>query len=200
MVSATPAFQWTGATYPGKRTVFNLVACDSGLEARLAQFLDLAPDVAAYAKNVRQMRFSLDYVSSLGYIRYYYPDFLVRLNNGRHFLVETKGAETVEVARKDARAHAWAADVTRLTDVLWEYLKLPEDVFVRTKSESFEELVQHARALEPELVGTAEDMDTGTKVTYRTLTPELVREGLDAYEKKYGIASSEFMRRFESAK
>ncbi|MGH2520450.1 MAG: hypothetical protein ACRDF8_11635, partial [Chloroflexota bacterium] len=197
-VSGTAAFQWTGDTYPGRRTVFNLVACDSGLEARLAQFLDLAPDVAAYAKNARQMRFSLEYVSSQGYIRYYYPDFLVRLTNAQHFLLETKGAETVEVARKDARAHGWAADVTRLTGVPWDYLKLPQDVFDRTKAESFEELVQHARALQPELLGTVEDMATGTKVTYVTLTPELVREELAAYEKKYEMSSSEFMRRFEA--
>ena len=34
------------------------------------------------------------------------------------------------------------------------------------------------------------------KVTTRVVTPELVRSELDAFEKRYGIKSSEFLRRF----
>jgi len=200
-VSGTPAFQWTGATHAGKKTVFNLVACDSGLEARLAKFLDLAPDVAAYAKNVRQMRFSLDYVSSQGFIRYYYPDFLLRLENGLHYLVETKGAEGVEVALKDARARRWAADVTRLTGQEWRYLKLPQAVFEGSKAREFAELVESADALaasQPELIGSVPDVETGGPVTVTVMTPEIVRAEIERFERQYGIGSNEFLRRFQA--
>ena len=41
-------------------------------------------------------------------------------------------------------------------------------------------------------------VELGVKVTSRTVTPELVREELVAYETKYGITSSEFLRLFYS--
>lgn len=201
MVSSTPAFQWSGEIYPGKRTVFNLVACDSGLESGLAKFIDIADDVAAYAKNVRQMRFSLDYVSTQRFIRYYYPDFLIRLTNGVHYLVETKGAEGIEVPLKEARGHKWAADVTHLTGIEWHYIKLPEALFEKSKAKLFSELVEQAAAIAPEqpaLLDTLRNVGTGLKVTYRTVTPELVREELAAYEQKFGMTSSEFLRRFHA--
>jgi type III restriction enzyme len=198
-VSATPAFQWTGQTYAGKKTVFNLVACDSGLEARLAQFLDLADDVAAYAKNVRQMRFSLDYVSTQGFIRYYYPDFLIRLASGVHYLLETKGAEGIEVPIKDARGNRWAADVTRLTGVEWRYLKLPQDIFDRSGARTFGELVEHTQALAPrqaELVDSLPKVETGVTTTFTLMTPEVVKADLERFEGQFGITSREFLARF----
>jgi len=155
---------------------------------------------AAYAKNARQMRFSLDYVSSQGFIRYYYPDFLVRLSHGVHYLVETKGVESVEVAAKDARAKRWAADVSKLTGVEWRYLKLPQAIFEKSQAKTFAELAEHAQALEPELqaefLANVPDVETGVTVTYEVMTPEIVRADIERFEKQFGISSSEFLRRF----
>ncbi len=199
-MSRTPAYQWTGRTYAGKKTVFNLVACDSGLEMALARFLDLAPDVTAYAKNVRQSRFSIEYLSSQGFIRYYYPDFLVRLATGVYYLVETKGVEDVEVARKDARAHRWAADVTELTGREWRYLKLNQRLFEQSHAQTFADLARQAEALLPPERGTLIDekdgMEERGKIDVRVVTAEEVRAELTKYEKKYAMPSSEFLRRF----
>lgn len=103
-VSETRAFVWGEEVYEGQKMVFNLVPIDSDLEAALAEFMDKAEDVAAYAKNNKKLVLALDYQSVKGHFRLYEPDFLVRLTNSEHWLVETKGLEDLEVVRKDARA------------------------------------------------------------------------------------------------
>ncbi len=145
-VAHTNPFPWSGATYPGTKTVFNLVACDNALERQMAEFLDIVPDVQAYAKIVTQMRFTIEYVSTTGKLRFYRPDYLVRTADGM-FLVETKGREDADVAQKDARAAQWCADATRLTNVPWQYVKVPQDIFERTTATSFATLVAHARVV-----------------------------------------------------
>lgn len=139
-------FPWSGTTYPGTKTVFNLVACDSALEKEMAEFFDIVPDVAAYAKVVTQMRFTIEYVSTTGKLRYYRPDFVVKTSDGM-YLVETKGREDADVAQKDARAAQWCADATRLTDVPWQFVKVPQDIFERTTATTFASLVAHARVV-----------------------------------------------------
>ena len=37
----------------------------------------------------------MEYVNHEGGISYYYPDFVVHLDNGERFVVETKGAENL---------------------------------------------------------------------------------------------------------
>ncbi len=37
-------------------------------------------------------------------VRHYYPDFFVKLHNGDHWLIETKGLESVEIRLKDIAA------------------------------------------------------------------------------------------------
>lgn len=128
-VSETPAFAWSRETYEGKRTVFNLTPVDSSLEKRFAQFLDKAGDVAAWAKLTLNSRFALEYISSAGALRYYYPDFLVRLVDGTHLVMETKGLEDLDVAHKDARARRWCRDATELSGAAWAYDKVPQAKF-----------------------------------------------------------------------
>lgn len=139
-------FPWSGLTYPGTKTVFNLVACDSALEKEMAAFFDIMPDVEAYAKVVTQMRFTIEYVSTTGKLRFYRPDFVVKTTDGM-YLVETKGREDADVAQKDARAAQWCADATRLTTVPWQFVKVPQDIFERTTATSFTTLVAHARVV-----------------------------------------------------
>jgi len=145
-LSSTNAFPWTKGTYPAHKTIFNLVACDSHYEAEFAAFLDGVPDVAAFAKNTEATHFAIEYLSSQGGVRYYYPDFIVRLVSGEMFLVETKGLEDIEVSRKDARATKWCQDAAALTGVSWHYIKVPENVFRSTTATTFEQLYHHALA------------------------------------------------------
>lgn len=128
-VSETPAFPWSRETYEGIRTVFNLTPVDSSLEKHFAQFLDKADDVSAWAKLTMNSRFALEYISSTGALRYYYPDFVLRLADGSHMVVETKGLEDLDVAHKDARARRWCRDATELSGVDWGYAKVPQAKF-----------------------------------------------------------------------
>jgi type III restriction enzyme len=72
-VSDTSPFPWSRQTVEAERTVFNLTPVDNALEARFAQFLDRASDVAAWAKLTMNSRFALEYISRAGALRYYYP-------------------------------------------------------------------------------------------------------------------------------
>lgn len=148
MVSATPAFLWSKQTTTGEKQIFNKVVMDSSLEGAFAHFLDRADDVAAYAKLTQNSRFSIEYLSSSGALRYYYPDFAVRLKDDTHALVETKGLEDVEVARKDRRARRWCDDASRLTGEDWFYLKVPQAVFDVSPATTFEALMRHVEALQ----------------------------------------------------
>jgi type III restriction enzyme len=128
-VSETPAFAWSRDTYPGERTVFNLTPVDSSLEKRFAAFLDKAEDVAAWAKLTMNSRFALEYISSTGALRYYYPDFVVRLSDDSCLVIETKGLEDPDVPHKDARARRWARDASALAGRDWAYEKVPQKTF-----------------------------------------------------------------------
>jgi type III restriction enzyme len=128
-VSETPPFPWSRETVPGERTVFNLTPVDSSLEARFARFLDRATDVTAWAKLTMNSRFALEYISRAGALRYYYPDFVMRLDDDSCLIVETKGQEDLDVALKDRRARRWCQDATRLSGRDWTYEKVPQKLF-----------------------------------------------------------------------
>lgn len=150
-VSQTAAFVWGKEVCTGVKTVFNLVPVDSGLEADLVAYLDAAPDVAAYAKNTNKVGLTIDYQSQKGHFRVYQPDFVVRLVDDSYWLVETKGLEDLEVARKDARARKWCADATELTASTdtpqrWQYVKVLEETFHSHHGKRFSELAAHALA------------------------------------------------------
>jgi type III restriction enzyme len=128
-VSETPAFPWSRDTYAGERTVFNITPVDSSLEKRFGMFLDKAEDVAAWAKLTMNSRFALEYISSTGALRYYYPDFVVRLTDDSCLVIETKGLEDPDVPHKDARARRWARDASLLAGREWVYEKVPQKTF-----------------------------------------------------------------------
>jgi type III restriction enzyme len=128
-VSETPPFPWSRETVAGERTVFNLTPVDSSLEARFARFLDRASDVTAWAKLTMNTRFALEYISNAGALRYYYPDFVLRLSDDTCLIVETKGQEDLDVALKDRRARRWCQDSTRLAGREWAYEKVPQKLF-----------------------------------------------------------------------
>jgi ABC-type lipoprotein release transport system permease subunit len=88
-------------------------------------------------------------LSTTGALRYYYPDFVVRLDDDTHVIVETKGLEDPEVARKDRRAARWCEDATALTGDSWDYLKVPQKVFEASTASTFEQLVRHVEVMIP---------------------------------------------------
>ena len=72
------------------KSVFNRVIGDSHFELEFASFLEKAVDVIFYSKNYFAVNFRLDYVNADGDISNYYPDFIVKTNGNKIFIVETK--------------------------------------------------------------------------------------------------------------
>jgi hypothetical protein len=70
-----------------------------------------APLVAAYARN-DHLELSIPY-EYLGSPSAYNPDFVVRLVNGRHVLVEIKGEEDERDRMKHQFVHRWVSAVNR---------------------------------------------------------------------------------------
>jgi type III restriction enzyme len=138
---------------PAKHTAFNLVACNRGLEVGMSQFLDRAPDVAAFAKNAGPQSVLIDYSTRQGQLAFYTPDFLVRLTDGGHLLVETKGRVDRDVPHKGRAAVAWCKAASK-GKTKWRYLYVPQDVFETFGAASVEILV---RTCEPALADLIEE-------------------------------------------
>jgi len=142
LLSTTPPFPYSGKVADVKRTLFNLTPCGNDFEQAFARFLDAAFDVETFANLGNLPRpLQLEYLDGEANLRLYEPDFVARDNAGRHWLLETKGREDLDVARKDARAEQWCADVTALAGAEWHYRKVPQKEFERIKPQSLAELV-----------------------------------------------------------
>ncbi len=128
-LSSVAPFPWSQAAPECRKTVFNKVACDNNYEVAFARFLDNAKDVAMFGKLPRQFGFSIPYTDTRGNLRHYYPDFVVVDDDGISYLVETKGREDFEVARKDRSATIWAEQATALTGQEWRYVKVLQKDF-----------------------------------------------------------------------
>jgi type III restriction enzyme len=139
-LSKTPAFPFSKLLFESSKCVFNYVACDNEFERKFANFLHSANDVEAFAKLPEQFGFSIQYTDKLANLRHYYPDFVLRLKDKTHWLVETKGREDVEVAMKDKAAELWCENATNLTKTNWQYLKVPQKEFEGLHPSDFEEL------------------------------------------------------------
>jgi type III restriction enzyme len=146
MLSITPRFPYSRRVFEAKKSVFNFVTCDNELEYAFARFLEGADDVEAFAKLPEQFGFSIEYPDSLSNIRNYYPDFIARMTDGAHWIVETKGREDIEVKRKDEAARRWCENATGLTGVSWRYLKVPQKEFEGLHPSSFNELADGIQA------------------------------------------------------
>ncbi len=102
---------------------------DNDFEREFARFLDNAADIEAFAKLPQAFGFSVDYTDSAMNLKSYYPDFVAVDGGGVHWLFETKGQETAEVARKDRAATLWCENATKLSKRAWKYMKIPQKDF-----------------------------------------------------------------------
>nr|VFK79756.1 MAG: type III restriction enzyme [Candidatus Kentron sp. SD] len=126
-----------------KKSVFNRVIGDSRFELEFAAFLENCRDVAAFTKNYLAVGFRLDYVNTHGDIANYYPDFLVRLTDGRVVIVETKGREELDLPRKMERLAQWREDVNRVqSTVQYGFVYVDEAWFGKYRPKTFGELMK----------------------------------------------------------
>ncbi len=143
-LSETPPFPYSRTTLIATKSVFTRVPCDNEFEKRFGQFLEDAPDVLAFAKVPEQFGFTIEYTDTASNLRYYEPDFVARLADGTHGLVETKGREDVDVAHKDRAAQIWCENATMLTGTIWQYVKVPQREFERLHPTDFADLLMLA--------------------------------------------------------
>ncbi|MEO6457688.1 MAG: hypothetical protein ABIO92_05375, partial [Chloroflexia bacterium] len=64
-----------------------------------------------------------------------------RLDNGERWLIETKGAETVEVPYKDRAAQLWCENATALTGTPWHYIKVSQKKYEKLQPSDFADLM-----------------------------------------------------------
>jgi type III restriction enzyme len=129
-----------------KKSVFNRIIGDSHFELLFARFLEDCDDVLSYAKNYMAVHFKLDYVKADGDISNYYPDFIVKLNDKRMFIVETKGMEELDVPNKIARLQQWCDDINRVqSEVRYDFVFVDHHSFEKYKPTSFRQLIDGFR-------------------------------------------------------
>lgn len=175
-VTAWKSFQVTHSqehpAIPATHTAFNLVTCNRGLEVGMSQFLDRAPDVAAFAKNAGPQCLRIDYSTRQSQLAFYSPDFLVRLNDGSHVIIETKGRVDRDVPLKARAAAAWCKAATK-GKTKWRYLYVPQDSFEGFTEASVEML---ARVCEPSLRDILEEaVEPQMVLTFGDARPEAER-------------------------
>ena len=125
-----------------QKSVFNRITGDSHFELEFAAFLESCPDVASHAKNYAGMNFKLDYINADGDISNYYPDFLVKLTDGRVIVAETKGREDLDVPRKMQRLSQWCEDVNRVSpDVDYDFVYVDQENFDTYRPQTFQQLL-----------------------------------------------------------
>ena len=96
---------------PARKSHINFCVFDSRWEASEAFELDRNPNVAAWAKN-DHLGFEIAYVFE-GVIHKFRPDFLIRLTNGTHLVLETKGQETQQDIAKREFLAEWVEAVNQ---------------------------------------------------------------------------------------
>lgn len=125
-----------------KKSVFNRVIGDSHFELKFASFLEDCSDIVSYAKNYLAVHFKLDYVNADGDISNYYPDFFVKLSDGRIVVVETKGQEDLDVPLKTQRLRQWCDDINATqSDVVYNFVYVDQESFEKYGPKSFADVL-----------------------------------------------------------
>ena len=126
-----------------EKSIFNRITGDNQLELDFASFLDKCPEVVSFAKNYFGVGFKLDYVNTNGDIANYYPDFFVKLTDGRVIIAETKGREDLDVEPKTRRLAQWCEDInTDQSDVVYDFVYVDEDSFREYTPRTFQQLLE----------------------------------------------------------
>lgn len=101
---------WTSRpVLPTKKSQINFVVMDSTWEGVEAAELDQNDKVSAWVKN-DHLGFYIEYIWN-GVPRKYIPDFIIRLKNGLHMLLEVKGQEAERDRVKRRFLEEWVAAV-----------------------------------------------------------------------------------------
>src|SRR3990172_5992749 len=98
-------------------------------ELEFASFLEDCEDIISYVKNYFAVHFKIDYKNASGAISEFYPDFIVKLDSHRVYIVETKGREDLDDPLKIARLKQWCDDINSVQNKIkfgWIYIREEE--------------------------------------------------------------------------
>jgi type III restriction enzyme len=106
---------WTSKNRePLKKSHISHCVYDSTWEAAEAYRIEKNPKVFSFAKN-DHLGFGIQYTYN-GISHTYYPDFLIKLNNGKTLVLETKGQDSPEVQEKRHALEEWVTAVNSLKE------------------------------------------------------------------------------------
>ena len=127
-------------------SVFNKIVGDSHFELEFANFLEGCDDIISYAKNYFAVQFKVDYVDHEGYLKDYYPDFLVKKSNTAFYIVKTKGREDLNDPLKMKRLKNFCFDVSQNNPSRkWSFVFVNEEGFKKYQLKNFKNLVDTFR-------------------------------------------------------
>ena len=109
-----PAWWTTKYREPLKKSHISHCVFDSTWEAAEAYKIEKNPHVTAFAKN-DHLGFGILYTYG-GVPHYYYPDFLIRLDNEKILVLETKGQDNPQVQAKRNALSEWIEAVNSLKE------------------------------------------------------------------------------------
>ena len=126
-----------------KKSVFNRIVGDSGLELKFTEFLEGCDDIISYAKNYYAVHFKIDYKDADGNIRDYYPDFFVKVSEKEIYIVETKGREDLDDVEKIKRLHQWCDDINSVqNEAKFTALYVKQEAYEKYPPKRFEDLAK----------------------------------------------------------
>ena len=114
---------------PSMKSHINFTVFDSRWEASESFELDRNPNVATWVKN-DHLGFEIGYIFE-GVIHKFRPDFIIRLSNGTHLILETKGQDTQKDQTKRVALNGWVKAVNQhggFGKWAWAVSRNPKDV------------------------------------------------------------------------
>lgn len=129
-----------------QKSVFNRIVGDSNFELDFSAFLEKCEDIISFAKNFQNKEASalrIEYKNSEGFIATYYPDFFVKVDERRVYIIETKGREDEDDKIKFERLQGWCEDVNKRQDrVVYNALYVGQEEYEKNPAKNFDELVR----------------------------------------------------------
>jgi type III restriction enzyme len=117
-----------------------------GLEKAFIEYADQDNTVEAFVKLLVDKHYFVRfrYLKDDGLMAQYYPDFFVKCNNGKIYVVETKAQDQIShpnVQKKQISALSWVERVNRLpanlrSNAEWSYVILGDTFFTEWKSKN----------------------------------------------------------------
>jgi type III restriction enzyme len=107
----------------------------------MTTFLNRAPDIQSFCKNVGPQALKIDYLTGIQRLSLYTSDFIVKKKDGNYLLVETKGREDLDVPLKAMAAVSWCKTASSKNSK-WEYLYVPQTIFSGFSSNKIEDLIR----------------------------------------------------------